>query len=98
MSDIARVDTLELRPGIATQPIRKEGTSRGAASAPALIARGEDRLEVSELATYLSKLSAMPPIRKDLVDSVRRQIDAGTYETPEKVEAAMEELLRDLVG
>ena len=32
-------------------------------------------------------------IRHDLVARVRRQIAAGTYDTPEKMEAAMERLL-----
>jgi hypothetical protein len=40
----------------------------------------------------------MPPVRTELVETVRRQIAAGTYDTPEKMDAAMEELLRDLVG
>jgi hypothetical protein len=33
------------------------------------------------------------PIRQDLVDRVRREIEAGTYETPEKWDAALERLL-----
>jgi hypothetical protein len=35
-------------------------------------------------------------IRADLVARVRREIAAGTYETPEKWEAALERLLRRL--
>lgn len=34
-----------------------------------------------------------PPIRKDLVDRVRREIAAGTYDTEEKWEAALDRLL-----
>jgi hypothetical protein len=33
------------------------------------------------------------PIRRPLVERVRREIAAGTYETPEKFEAALERLL-----
>jgi hypothetical protein len=33
------------------------------------------------------------PIRKDLVERVRKEIAAGTYETPEKWEAALDCLL-----
>ena len=98
MSDVARVDTLELRPQIAPTSARRARPERGASAAPASVARGEDKLEVSELATYMSKLSALPPIRKDLVESVRRQINDGTYDSPEKFDAAVDELLRDLVG
>jgi hypothetical protein len=34
-------------------------------------------------------------IRTDLVDSVRRQIDLGTYDTPEKLETAIGRMLDD---
>ncbi len=34
-----------------------------------------------------------PPIRAELVERDRREIAAGTYETPEKWEAALERLL-----
>jgi hypothetical protein len=37
-------------------------------------------------------------IRQALVDRVRREIAAGTYDTPEKLDAALEELLRRLEG
>jgi len=60
------------------------------------IRRGDDRVEVSALATYLSKLKQLPAIRQGLVDSVRDQIAQGSYETPEKIDAAVEELLTDL--
>ena len=33
------------------------------------------------------------PIRRELVERVRREIAAGTYETPEKLEAALARLL-----
>ena len=37
-------------------------------------------------------------VRADLVARVRREIAAGTYDTPEKLEAALERLLEDLGG
>ena len=37
-----------------------------------------------------------PFIRNDLVERVRREIEAGTYETPEKWEAALDRLLEHL--
>lgn len=104
MTDVTRIDTLELhRPtalagqtrGVAMRTAAKEDGRVGSAG---VRMRAADELEVSELATYLSKLSAMPPVRTELVETVRRQIAAGTYDTPEKMDAAMEELLRDLVG
>ena len=38
------------------------------------------------------------PIRQPLVERVRREIAEGTYDTPEKFEAALERLLRRLDG
>jgi hypothetical protein len=38
------------------------------------------------------------PIRRSLVERVRREIIAGTYDTPEKFEVALERLLRRLDG
>jgi negative regulator of flagellin synthesis FlgM len=37
-----------------------------------------------------------PAIRADLVERVRREIAAGTYETPEKWDAALDRLLERL--
>jgi hypothetical protein len=36
------------------------------------------------------------PIRWDLVQQVRREIAAGTYDTPEKLDRALERLLASL--
>lgn len=37
-------------------------------------------------------------VRHDLVARVRRELEAGTYETPEKLEIALERLLDRLGG
>jgi hypothetical protein len=39
---------------------------------------------------------AQPPMRTDLIERVRAEIAAGTYETPEKWQAALERLLGSL--
>jgi hypothetical protein len=38
------------------------------------------------------------PIRQDLVDRIRKEIAAGTYDTEEKWQAALERLLERLDG
>jgi len=58
--------------------------------------RAPDQVEVSVMATYLGKLAQLPTIRRDLVASVRDQIAAGTYDTPEKLDSALGEMMRDL--
>ncbi|MCC7387740.1 MAG: hypothetical protein IT431_03130 [Phycisphaerales bacterium] len=44
----------------------------------------------------MSRLTSDEPVRQDLIDRVRSEIEAGTYETPEKLDGAAEGLLRDL--
>jgi negative regulator of flagellin synthesis FlgM len=55
--------------------------------------RGSDRAEFSNAAQLLSKI---PAVRQDLIDRVKSEIDAGTYETDAKLDAAIESLLEDL--
>jgi hypothetical protein len=49
---------------------------------------------VSRTSPWWSVSLANPSIRFELVERVRREIAAGTYETPEKWEAALERFLR----
>ena len=59
-------------------------------------AERQDRVEISEVARWKAKLAEVPSIREDLVEAVRAQIEAGTYETDEKMRIAAERLLADL--
>lgn len=67
-------------------------SSRGD-SAP--VRRSPDRVELSTVASLLSKLRNLP-VRSDLVDTVRQQIEAGTYETDVKIDGAIDEVIKDL--
>jgi len=58
--------------------------------------RRNDEAEISVVGRMLSRLSDLP-IRQDLVDRVREEIAAGTYDTPEKLQAAVDSLLDDMV-
>jgi len=51
-----------------------------------------------ELAEWAAKARLLPEVRRDLVERVRAEIEAGTYETPAKMDAAIERLLEDLTG
>lgn len=58
-----------------------------------------DQLDLSPEAQALSSAQAAGPvaeatgIRQDKVDSIRRAIAEGTYETPEKLDLALDRLL-----
>ena len=58
--------------------------------------RPADSVELSQTAQLLAKLAELPDVREDLVQRVRAEIAAGTYETDEKIDAALEALIEDL--
>ena len=56
--------------------------------------RGADRVEVSSIARELSRMQ--DPVRQDLIDRVRSEIESGTYETEARIDGAIDRLLSDL--
>lgn len=58
--------------------------------------RGDDRVEVSDAARFLAKMNAMPEVRTDLINEVRSQIADGTYDTPEKMDLAIDSMIEEL--
>ncbi len=56
-----------------------------------------DRVEISPHAMLLDRLRQLPDVREDLVNEVRNAIADGTYQTDDKLTAAVEGLLPDLV-
>ena len=52
-----------------------------------------DRVEISPAASAALEAAEGGTVRTDLVNLIRGQIAAGTYDTPEKMNAAMERLL-----
>lgn len=57
--------------------------------------RGADSVELSNAAQLLSKVAELPDIREDLVNQVKAEIAAGTYETDEKIDAAIDGLISE---
>jgi len=43
------------------------------------------------------RVRRLPEIRRDLVERVRAEIAAGTYETPERIDAAIDALLAEML-
>ena len=59
-------------------------------------ARRNDRVELSDHARLLDQLRDLPNVRQDLVQQIRDAIAQGQYETPEKINQALESLFADL--
>lgn len=62
----------------------------------ASVARGEDQVELSEHARFLARMRELPEIRQDLVDRIKAEIEAGTYDTADKLDQAIEGILDDI--
>lgn len=60
------------------------------------VARSADELELSNRAVLLSRLRELPAIRADLVQRVKSEIATGVYESPEKIDIAVEALGREI--
>ena len=73
-----------------------KGTSPTAKGQAPATQRGADAIELSVQAQLLSRLAKLPDVRQELVDRVRGEIEAGTYDTPDKIEALLDELEQDL--
>ncbi len=55
-----------------------------------------DKVEISSAGEAASLAAESGDIRSDLVARVRSEIAAGTYETPDKLDAALDGLLNEL--
>lgn len=91
MSSINGINNVNPIRTAANQPV-----SRPASAEPTSQARAADRLELSGVGHLMKALKADTGIRADKVASVRAQIEAGTYETGEKLDIAIDRLLEDL--
>lgn len=57
-----------------------------------------DHVEISPLGQMLDGISRLPEIRHERVEAIRQQIADGTYETPDKIQVALDRLLDELSG
>ncbi len=55
-----------------------------------------DRVEISPKARFRDQLRHVPDVRAEKVASLRRAIEAGTYDTENRLAEALDKLLDDL--
>lgn len=77
---------------VTAQPIEKQV----AADAPKQLPL-TDRVELSGMSAMLKSLKAGKDFRADKVANIKAQIEAGTYESDEKLNVAADRLLDDLL-
>jgi anti-sigma28 factor (negative regulator of flagellin synthesis) len=90
MSSINSVTSASPLQQVIANPIQKSLPTDAPAPTPA-----QDKLEISGMSHLLATLKTND-IRADKVASVRGQIDAGTYESDDKLNTAINGLLDDL--
>lgn len=76
------------------QPVSQVQTP-AAAAAPQAVG---DSIEISSVARLAAAVHDLPEVRADLVQRVKAEIAAGTYETPDRLDVALERLMDELTG
>ena len=77
------------------QPVQPNRPAKAPEAAKAAATPKTDAAEISIEARLLDKLHKTPEIRQEKVDALRAQIEAGTYETPERLRAAVEKMFEE---
>jgi negative regulator of flagellin synthesis FlgM len=78
------------------QPLNPPHAAR---SAPAAAPPGQsyvDELQLSDAADLAARVHDLPDIRQDRVSALRQAIAAGTYETDDKLNLALDRLLDEI--
>jgi len=57
-----------------------------------------DTMEISNVARLTAAVHELPDVRADLVARVKAEIAAGTYETQDRLDVALERLLDEMTG
>lgn len=91
MSDIAPLSRSVSAASLGTPHVSSRPALR---TAPAQ--RGADRVELSSVACQACQAEE-PAVRQELVTRVRGEIATEMYETPERLDKALDALLRDLL-
>jgi negative regulator of flagellin synthesis FlgM len=55
-----------------------------------------DVVEISTASILAAKVHEVPEVRTELVERIRQEIDAGTYETEERLDIAVNQLMDEL--
>jgi negative regulator of flagellin synthesis FlgM len=69
---------------------------RGQAAGPASAARPADQIDISPAAQAAARAAESGEIRHSLVNQIRAQIADGSYETPDKLDVALDRLLDEV--
>lgn len=78
------------------QPLRPQATANtGPSQVQPAASENVDQVEISDNARLLHKIAQLPDIRTEKVLQVKQAIAQGTYESEEKLNIALDELLNE---
>lgn len=81
----------------AAQPLNSPHRMAPAQARPSVGAGyGVDEVDISPEGDLVSQVHDLPDIRADKVAAIKAQIQAGTYETDEKLDVALSRLLDEI--
>lgn len=83
-----------INPASAPRPVSTSASARPPKPQPK--PQPSDTVEISPQAMLRSRMAGIPDVRADLVARVRAEIQAGTYETPEKLDIALSRLMDEM--
>ena len=90
----------EVPPVGPASPTAADARTKSEAATPPAAAqnRGQDEVQLSDLAKLKSKLRDLPDIREDLIRTVKRQIADNTYVTDERLDVAADKMIDEFLG
>jgi anti-sigma28 factor (negative regulator of flagellin synthesis) len=77
----------------AIRPIQPSAASGVAAAAPSGLQAPRDEIMISDAARSLGELQMDPQVRAARLAEIKTAIDSGTYDTPQRLEAAIEKMI-----
>jgi len=77
-------------------PHHSARVGQAAAAQPRSLAQ-VDQVDISPEASFVAQTRELPSIRQERVAAIRAQIEAGVYETEDKLQRAVDALLDELV-
>lgn len=78
------------------QPLSAPHPARAASPGAQSPVSGADQLDISQPTDFVEQVKQLPEIRAERVEQIRAEMEAGVYETDDKLDAALERLLDEI--
>lgn len=93
------MDVSGIRPTGGSSPVNPlRGPSEVKPEEPASALAPQDEVQISSVGKMLDDISRTPGIREERIAQIKAEIEAGTYDTPEKLELALSRMLDQIAA